>query len=331
MQFFTEAEVLAEIGDATPRLASWDKKDDPSQVRLRRWLGEAREAVGAALDHPGPLFLTLEVGLPDGVPLLRHHDLENYLTPLVAALGPDRFNLVSAEKRQGGPSRLRVGVARPAGEPAGAWRRLQLSTSQIPDSKAFKHEVREQVLQAADVLAAGPVALHMAIRYGSRRRWTNLWKCLGDGLGPLLGEHRAGFHPMDDRIVRLAFHGNPVPHAGVEALVLYRLLEEHPGPRPAVFSGEGAAEQPPREPQALRESFAESAADRGAFLYNDFVRNGPSGRSYNVLHRSSCAFVRRMNANVPKVWFETQDQAEKWLLANRGSNWKHCGSCFRRG
>lgn len=326
--FFAEAEVLAELRETTPRLASWDKRDHPSQVRLRRWLDEAHEAVGAALDHPGKLFLDLEVGLPDGVPLLRHHDLENYLTPLVAALGPDRFALVAAEKSEGGPSRLRVGVARPAEEPEGPWGRLRLSTSETPDSKAFKQEVREQVLQAAEVLGAGPVAMHMAIRYGSRRRWTNLWKCLGDGLGPLLGEHRSGFHPMDDRIVRLAFHANPAPVAGVEALVLYRLLEEHPGPRPTAF-GERAAEERSRKQHAPEP--AATAADRGAFVFNDFAGNVPSGRTSNVLHSSTCGFVRRMNANVPKVWFATLDEAEKWLLANRGPNWKHCGSCFRRG
>ena len=41
--------------------------------------------------------------------LIRHHDLENYLTPLVRRLGAEHFNLVEAAKRVGGGSRLTIG------------------------------------------------------------------------------------------------------------------------------------------------------------------------------------------------------------------------------
>jgi hypothetical protein len=48
--------------------------------------------------------------------LLQHHDLENYLTPLVQRLGAARFVFVSAVKRTTGQSYLHLGRARPAAE-----------------------------------------------------------------------------------------------------------------------------------------------------------------------------------------------------------------------
>jgi len=66
------------------------------------------------------------------------------------------------------------------------------------------------------------------------------------------------------------------------------------------------------------------------FIYNDFSRMGSSGKKYNVLHVASCRWLARSNANVPKIFFDTMEEAVDWLQENRGKegrNWKWCGTC----
>jgi len=64
-------------------------------------------------------------------------------------------------------------------------------------------------------------------------------------------------------------------------------------------------------------------------IFNDFSR-GPSGRQNNVLHESSCTWLRSANLNVAKVFFESVEEAVAWLDVNRPNNWKRCGTCLRR-
>jgi len=59
----------------TPRLASWNKADDPDQVRLQAFLDDT-EALLADQRVDGPWALRLDVGLPTGRNLLDMADLE---------------------------------------------------------------------------------------------------------------------------------------------------------------------------------------------------------------------------------------------------------------
>lgn len=66
-----------------PRLASWMAAGHPDQVRLEEFLAHAYEQVEPRLAQvPGPLALSLEVGLPESTRLLEAYDLDNYLFPL---------------------------------------------------------------------------------------------------------------------------------------------------------------------------------------------------------------------------------------------------------
>lgn len=66
------------------------------------------------------------------------------------------------------------------------------------------------------------------------------------------------------------------------------------------------------------------------FIYNDFSRMAPSGKKYNILHVASCRWLVRSNTNVPKIFFDTAEEAVNWLKANRGeegTKWKWCDTC----
>ena len=59
----------------------------------------------------------------------------------------------------------------------------------------------------ASTAPPGPLDMDVAIRCSPRRAWFNLWKAIGDNMGPILGEPPANpFHPADDRIVDLGLH-----------------------------------------------------------------------------------------------------------------------------
>lgn len=71
------------------------------------------------------------------------------------------------------------------------------------------------------------------------------------------------------------------------------------------------------------------AAGQG-LIYNDFTPTGKSASQYNILHTAGCAWIRRSNLGVPKVWFADLEEARGWLNANRGPEgvgWKRCGTC----
>jgi hypothetical protein len=72
------------------------------------------------------------------------------------------------------------------------------------------------------------------------------------------------------------------------------------------------------------------------FVFNDFT-SGPAGAQYNVLHVAGCPWVGRMldraksqrRPSVRKMFFATTDEAQSWLVPNRGQEgrgWKYCGS-----
>jgi len=67
------------------------------------------------------------------------------------------------------------------------------------------------------------------------------------------------------------------------------------------------------------------------FIFNDFDGMRPSGIENNILHKASCNCILKSNTNVKKIFFENETEAFKWLDGNRKSNWKHCGTCLRKG
>lgn len=92
----------------TPRLASWDRKDHPSQVSLQSYLRDISSRIGTLPDN-GRLYLELLVDVEREERMRAGYDIENCLTPLVDYLGASRFMLVSGEKRVGSGSFLSVG------------------------------------------------------------------------------------------------------------------------------------------------------------------------------------------------------------------------------
>ena len=60
-----------------PLLASWNRGDDPEQVRVQRYLAEVRDALVCGLPHDQPVYLCVDVVLPISVDLLHHRDVEN--------------------------------------------------------------------------------------------------------------------------------------------------------------------------------------------------------------------------------------------------------------
>ena len=91
-RLWQSGETLKKITEIKPLLASWERKDDPAQIRLKAYLDDVADRLGPL--PPEGLFLYLDVDVEDRRRLLRHHDLENYLTPLVQHLGHQRFTYV---------------------------------------------------------------------------------------------------------------------------------------------------------------------------------------------------------------------------------------------
>lgn len=69
---------------------------------------------------------------------------------------------------------------------------------------------------------------------------------------------------------------------------------------------------------------------RLGYIYNDYSGKGASGNRYNVLHRADCRWIKNTKISVPKYFFDTVDEADAWLVQNRGQEgvgWKQCGTC----
>ena len=73
------------------------------------------------------------------------------------------------------------------------------------------------------------------------------------------------------------------------------------------------------------------------FVLNDFT-SGASGAQYNVLHAAALQLDQEDagsgrapgQPSVRKMFFDTFDEAQSWLVANRGPEgrgWKRCGTC----
>jgi hypothetical protein len=194
-----------------PRLASFNKKSDPEQVRLGAYLDVADELLRRSYERlSGPLALRLDVGLPRHVDLLEHRDLDNYLYPLAYRLWrsvPHRLVSVQGTKQYASDSFVRIEQAVPAfGEPSFDQHHTVQATASS-QSAAFKEQIRDQ-LRAAAPLPPGPVRMQLCFTVGAGRNWLNLWKPTIDALGQILGHEspRRPWSPCDGRVVELGLH-----------------------------------------------------------------------------------------------------------------------------
>ncbi len=155
------------------------------------------------------LYLDLVVDVLDPSRLLRHHDLENYLTPIVSHLGWRRFVMVRAIKRVGGGSEVSIGRAEPAVESlADSWVQAVVDAGSGSTQKAWKERIRLALTRVHTQLPPGPVEVDLTWRCSPTRNWVMLWKPTGDAMGPVLGEPdvRNPYNVSDDRIVALTLH-----------------------------------------------------------------------------------------------------------------------------
>lgn len=188
-----------------PRLESWDRRDHPSQVALRRFVAHVHELVDPIIDRtPGELVLRLDVGLEDTVDPLWERDLDNYLFPIVRTL-PERVVSVWGTKGRDARSCVRLERAVEVSSHPG-WQAFEVPRTRGTD-RSVKAAVRRAVT-GGDELPPGPVGVELALVTGPERSWPMTWKASIDGLEPLLGktyEDRI-WNPQDGRIVRLGLH-----------------------------------------------------------------------------------------------------------------------------
>jgi hypothetical protein len=192
--------------EPTPRLESWMGRDHADQQRLRVYLDwlEPRVALGLL---PGCNALGLTVAVPTARPLdSGGGDLDNYLLPVVRRLGHQRFVSASASKRHVERSSIAVGPAVLAPLPDPSWQFASAETSEPKDSAAWKHNVDAQIRAQVAEHVGGPVEIQIAYVIEPDWNWAELWKPTIDALGAIVGDGPRPFHPLDDRIVRLALH-----------------------------------------------------------------------------------------------------------------------------
>ena len=187
-----------------PQLESWERKDHPSQARLRAFVAHVRELIDPiAKDVQSPLALRLDVGLDQASDPMWARDLDNFLFPIARKL-PPQYVSIWGTKGRAQDSFVTVGPAHSVAPPA--W-----PTHHVPrclaSEKAWKRAVQGAVSDAA-LIAPGPVAVQVSLTVGARRNWTALWKRTIDGLDTLLGRTYPDrdWNPQDGRIVRLGLH-----------------------------------------------------------------------------------------------------------------------------
>jgi hypothetical protein len=189
-----------------PQLASWDRAGHPSQVKLAHFLAHVDVIARPVLATvSGRVSAELIVGFSEGVSLIDGgHDLDNYLFPVAARLGPQRVAAVFGRKIHG-PSSLAVGPSQP--DTAGTVPQFSVRMAGSYLSKQWKQELHDQLAVRAAAIDPGPAGLTIALTTGPGRNWASLWKPLIDAFGPVLGEDPTRpFHPRDDRIVSLGLH-----------------------------------------------------------------------------------------------------------------------------
>ncbi|AGB21660.1 hypothetical protein Mycsm_01241 [Mycobacterium sp. JS623] len=217
MRWYARPECESQQLRFAPRLASWNKADDPDQVRLRAYLDET-ETLIADLRVDGPWALRLDVGLPTGRDLLNMADLDNYAYPLAYRLRDPGLVSVWCTKQHSEKSFVRIEAAREVSSQSGDAIFVGAPSAKNPE---YKHQIYAAVADAAE-LPAGPVRLELAFVVGPQRNWLELWKPTIDALEPLLGrdpsENRP-WHPRDGRITELGMHKTIDPAFGHNIVV----------------------------------------------------------------------------------------------------------------
>ncbi|WP_253867834.1 hypothetical protein [Mycobacterium sp. GA-1285] len=189
---------------AKPRLASWEKADNPAQVCLQAYLDDT-EALLADSRIDGPWALRLDVGLPPARDLLNLADLDNYAYPLARRLQDSGLVSVWCTKQHAEHSFVRIEPAKEVIQPPTDV--LIAPTTASASTLAFKEQVYTAVAGAAE-LPPGPVRLELAFVVDPRTNWLNLWKQTIDSLDPILGRTTSDrdWHPLDGRITELGMH-----------------------------------------------------------------------------------------------------------------------------
>lgn len=228
-QLWSAGPIVRIVDRVEPLLASWNARNDPSQIRLQAYLESVVSAIGELPARPTQLFLHMDIDVVVPARLLRHYDLENYLTPVVHRLGQDRFVFVSARKRVGGGSWVMVGMAEPKATPLNPdrWGYFSFQAGRGAQEKRWTAGIRAALAASGPLpLPPGPAEVNLAWRCSPARNWVSLWKPTGDAMGPVLGEPNTPnpFNPNDDRIVDLKLHLSPDPGMGhdVEVAMWWR-------------------------------------------------------------------------------------------------------------
>jgi len=207
-----------------PRLASWNKADDPGQLRLGEYLAVADDLLRPRYEQlTGLLALRMDVGLPRHAGLLDQRDLDNYLLPLATKVrrsAPGELVCVWGTKQHSAKSFVRIERAIPTVTvPPSGWCYI-IRTDASSVSSTFKKQIRDQ-LGDANPLPPGPVLMQLSFAVGPARNWLNLWKPVIDALGKILG-HAAdpdSWSPLDGRIVDLGLHCRVEPAMGNGVLI----------------------------------------------------------------------------------------------------------------
>jgi hypothetical protein len=199
----------------TPLLESWERSDHPSQAPLRAYRDQLLTLAAPALKRLEPP-LALGFHVAGRADIAAGCDLENFLTPVMKALGGDAFSFVWATRGRASERSsltfLRAADARldTIGQASHARARLSLSPSR-PEWKA--------------ALAAAVGRHDCAYRNGACRARppippvaaTQLGDALETGdhaLGGVLGEGHRPWHPRDDRISLLVLERELRPELG---------------------------------------------------------------------------------------------------------------------
>ena len=212
-QLWTAGRIERQVEGISPLLASWNKSSDPAQIRLRSYL---ETVIPQFLPLPDDiqLFLHLDVDVGDPKRLLRHYDLENYLTPLFGTrwLPASKFSLVSARKYVGGGSRIAWGVAVPSTHSNEVgWDHFSINAGRGALQHDWKERIRESLASSSPTpVPQGPARVRLAWRCAANKNWVSFWKPTGDAMGAVLGFANAQrpYHLDDDRIVDLELHRN---------------------------------------------------------------------------------------------------------------------------
>src|SRR5262249_45780793 len=145
-----------------PQLASGERAEHPSQVKLRRFLAQVDVIAGPVLAAvSGRVAAELIVGFSDGVSLIDGgHDLGSYLFPVAQRLGPQRVAAIFGRKIHG-PSSLAVGPARP--DTAKASPQFSARMAGSYERTGWKQELYDRLAVRAAPLVPGPAGLTIAV------------------------------------------------------------------------------------------------------------------------------------------------------------------------